>query len=227
MPILDQLISLIAPFECVECKREGSLLCARCAAELPVVAACCYGCGVAQRGWRTCLTCRRRGLNEVMIVTPYEGAAKEVLHRLKFGRARAAAKDVGRVMAARANATELAWTLNIHPLIVPVPTATNRIRARGYDQAVLLAREFAIATDKPSACLLARNGTQRQLGASGEVRRQQMKGAFRVVRPYMVAGQDVVLIDDVLTTGSTLESAAMTLRAAGARRVSAVVFARA
>ena len=75
--------------------------------------------------------------------------------------------------------------------------------------------------------LLARVGQYRQVGASSDVRHQQMKHAFRVLHPEMVRGSQIILVDDVITTGSTIEAAALALRTAGAQDVVVVAFAQA
>ncbi|HSX08469.1 MAG TPA: phosphoribosyltransferase family protein [Candidatus Saccharimonadales bacterium] len=162
-----------------------------------------------------------QALYSVRARTVYDGTAKALVAKLKFERARAAARDI-------------AYALPEPPayeghelLIVHVPTATSRIRERGYDQAQLIARRYAKIHAMAYMPALARMGQQRQLGGSGVQRRHQLESAFRVVRPAAIAGKHIILVDDVVTTGATLAAAAAALKAAGARRVEAVTFARA
>jgi ComF family protein len=110
-------------------------------------------------------------------------------------------------------------------VLVPVPTATSRVRARGYDQSKLLARAVARRQSLPVLNCLARHGQTHQVGATRQQRLSQLSTAFRVIRPARLAGRHVILVDDVTTTGATLELAAQKLLAAGARRVDAVTFA--
>jgi len=151
----------------------------------------------------------------------YVGVVKEIVHRLKFGRAQAAANDMAVVVAARVP-KELPLTL-----ITYVPTAHTRVRQRGYDQAALLAKAVARELGLPYAPLLARMGSARQVGASGMQRRRQLRGSFRPRSSRLAQNTYILLIDDVLTTGSTLESAARVLRSMGAAKVSAATFAQA
>jgi ComF family protein len=113
-------------------------------------------------------------------------------------------------------------------VLVPVPTAAARARRRGYDQARLLARELSRRTGLPYLDCLARHGNAHQVGASGGTRRSQLQGVFRVTVPgARLRGARLVLIDDVMTTGATLEAAAAALTRAGAAHMEGLVFARA
>ena len=107
------------------------------------------------------------------------------------------------------------------------PTATSRVRQRGYDQAKLLARALARQAGLPYLDCLARVGQTHQVGATREQRLRQLQAAFRVRRPNAVRSAYLLLVDDVSTTGATLELAATILKSAGARRVDAIVFAQA
>lgn len=110
-------------------------------------------------------------------------------------------------------------------IIVPIPTATKRIRTRGYDQAALIARQLAKCRGVQYREALFRTNNTRQVGAGRHGRRTQLKGVFISRRPDELTGKQILLVDDVLTTGATLESAAYTLRKCGVTVINAVVFA--
>jgi ComF family protein len=112
-------------------------------------------------------------------------------------------------------------------MVVPVPTATSRVRGRGYDQAKLLARELSRQARLPYLDCLVRSGHTHQVGASRYQRLSQLEGAFRLKDSKKVRGTRILLIDDVMTTGATLETAAGLLKAGGAGQVAAMVFAQA
>jgi ComF family protein len=139
---------------------------------------------------------------------------------MKFSRARAAANIVGQLTV------EALPYLQAEYVVVPVPTAAKRVRQRGYDHAALIARELARHEGLTMHMLLKRLGNARQVGASREVRLTQLQGAFYVPRPERVHGKDILLVDDILTTGGSVEQAARALRQAGARSVAAVIFAK-
>jgi len=153
--------------------------------------------------------------------TSYTPKCREIIHALKFDFARThavwIAQEIASVLPPLPNAT----------VITHVPAATSHIRQRGFDQSALIARELGHILGLPHIHLLARTGQQRQVGSSGKTRREQMKNAFRVVSPEVTHDALVLLIDDVLTTGSTIESAARALRDGGAKAVSAAVLAQA
>jgi ComF family protein len=159
-------------------------------------------------------------LSAVYVAASYQGVVKDAVWKLKFEGAQAAAQDMAAAMARLIAPNE-------GMVIVHAPTATSHIRRRGYDQARLLARALARQTGQPYLPCLVRVGQQRQVGASRKQRFEQLTGAFRVAAGYNVTGQTILLVDDVLTTGATLEAAAVVLKKAGAARVEAVVFARA
>jgi ComF family protein len=158
-------------------------------------------------------------LYAVHVATSYRGLAKELIARFKFSGARAAAAVVAGVMSP--------LVIPQDAVIVPIPTATSRVRLRGYDQATLIAKALASQTNQQYAPALRRTGQHRQVGSSRAQRLKQMKDSFLVWDGAVVQGRHIILVDDVMTTGATLESAADILKTAGAKRVQAVVFARA
>jgi ComF family protein len=221
MGLVEHILSLVAPHYCLGCAKEGPLLCGACCGALPAVPPRCYRCGAAADAFRTCKSCRRHSaLFQVWCATMHDGAAKTLVHRLKFERARTAADIAAHVMAIQLPARS-DW------LVTHAPTAPQRVRERGYDQAQLMARRLARLAGCEYASLLLRVSQHRQVGQTRKVRREQMAQAFWTVRTQQISGRHILLVDDVLTTGSTLEAAAATLKAAGAKRVSAAVFAAA
>jgi ComF family protein len=172
-------------------------------------------------GFRTCAACRKSSpLFAVATRADYTGIAKQLVWQLKFQGAQAAATEMARQLAPLVAAQQ-------PMLVVPVPTATSRRRQRGYDQAVLLARALANELAMPYLSALRRTGQHHQVGASRLQRVTQLQDAYRCVYPGRIAGKHVLLVDDVLTTGATLESAARAIKAAGAARICAITFAQA
>lgn len=219
MSIIDHILAPLAPYECLSCTTEGNLLCNVCIQQLTAVPSRCYRCYKPSTDGLICLACRRTSpLDQLQAGALYSGVAKDLIWKLKSCGARAAAGRMAVCLSPFLSQAD-------YSVITPVPTATGRVRGRGYDQAKLLARELSRRSYLRYGDHLRRVGHTRQVGTSRHRRRSQLETAFRAVNPAMLREEHVLLVDDVMTTGATLESAAAVLRAAGVRRVSAMVFA--
>ncbi len=221
MNIIEHFLDIIAPHLCAGCGVEGTLLCLGCEQQLPALPSRCYRCKRATPNFQTCTDCvKKSDLHAVYARTSYDGLARDIVWGLKFERKSSACAVIGRSMAQA-----------LPPLsadcITHVPTANQRIRMRGYDQARLIARQIALLTDSYYAPLLLRVGNQRQVGQKRALRQQQMVGAFLPFQESDIQNKSILLIDDVITTGSTIEAVAAVLKKAGAKRVSTAVFAAA
>lgn len=218
--IFDYALRLFAPHACLVCYREGDLLCGECSqAVVCPLDPRCYRCLSPQEEWRVCSSCKpHTSLEAVWIATEHQDAARELIRALKFSRAQSAALVAADIM------DRLLPPFPLGSVLVPVPTATARVRERGYDQAVLIARRLARLRGVPYKKLLHRHGTTRQVGAKRTQRQQQLAAAFSVAKP--VAVYHPILIDDVVTTGATIEAAARVLKENGAHHVSAALFSQ-
>ena len=220
--MLDSLISLLAPHNCVVCGSEGSLLCLWCRPDaLEPVPERCYHCKVVTQDSAVCTKCRRLSpLRHVWVTTLYKDTAKELVRRLKFSRAKVAARLIAELL------NDSVPYLPGYTVVTYVPTATSRVRQRGYDQARLIAREFASLRDLQCVPLLIRHGQARQVGSDRKHRINQAAGNYSVIDSGRVQKKQILLIDDILTTGATVESAARVLKKAGAKTINAAIFAQ-
>src|SRR5271166_1563013 len=152
-----------------------------------------------------------------------DGPARALAHRLKYSDRAELARPMARWMA-RAGADILADA----DLLVPVPLHALRLWRRRFNQAAALAQEVTRQTGKrcDPAALLRVKATRSQVGLSRAQRADNVQGAFRAAAGATVRGQNVVLIDDVLTSGATANAASRVLLRAGAKRVDVLVFAR-
>ncbi len=229
------LRELCFPAVCLLC-REGLPaftplhLCPACRARITLIRPpLCLCCGAEFAGAGDshlcggCLT-RPPHFSRARAILCYDGESAKLVHAFKYG-----GKTVGRATfrALAREAGPLA-DLAVPELIVPVPLHPKRLRARGFNQALVLARFLfpepgrAIVPD-----LLQRTRwTEPQVGLSGRERRRNLAGAFAVPRPERVCGRRVLLVDDVFTTGTTLNECAKVLKAQGAVQVEALTLAR-
>lgn len=222
MFLTERLISLVAPHTCLLCGREGKPLCEWCQADhLKPLPSSCYRCHAKTQDFATCKPCRSSSkINNLWVISEYHEVTRQVTHAMKFRRNLSAARLIGQFL------DEQLPHFPSSTLVTHVPTATVRRRQRGYDQAELIARTFAKRRGIPHKTLLARSGQARQVGAKRKDRKEQLRGAFRVTDPASVIDRQVLLIDDITTTGATLEEAAKIMREAGSKRPMAAVFAQ-
>ncbi len=220
--LLERLVATIAPYYCIVCGTEDNRLCSICATDLfGNMPSTCFVCNLPTNDFAICNKCQATAwLDHVWVGAAYEGQVMQLIKQCKFERAVAVATALGKA---------LATTLPCLPektIIVPVPTANQRVRQRGYDQAVLLSKAIAAETGYKVAKLLARVGSQRQVGATKRQRAAQLQQAFHAIGDTHYMSYSLLLVDDVLTTGATLHAAAQCLRAAGATSVNGAVVAR-
>lgn len=222
MTLLDEVVALIAPPRCAVCaapgERAGDILCAGCRRGLPWLREPrCGRCALPLPHARGRCPATGAAYETAWAAVAYEGVARDALLALKFS----AARPLAGVMAAQiATGAGLAREATI----VAVPAHPRRRRARGFDPAELIAAALSRRSGLPLARALRRGaGASRQLGASRSARRDVASLDFRARgRPPEL----VLLVDDVHTTGATLDACAVALRCAGSRCIGSVTWAR-
>ncbi len=214
------MLDLLLPQRCVVCGSGGKQLCVACRDELPrIEPPLCARCG-APTTWpvERCRECagRRLAFASARAAVGYDAAARRFVHAWKERGLRRLATEAAQLVAERLQPPEV-------EALAFVPADRGRRLERGHNPAERLALELAVRWDIPCLPLLERTRGGRQRGSSA-VERRTVRGAFRATS---AAPRRVAVIDDVYTTGATAAAAASALRAAGARRVEAVAFARA
>ena len=216
--VAGRLLDAAFPAACAGCGVEGAPLCAAC---LPALA--------ARRGTPPGVPLGLPSsvplpLLQLEWCAPYAGVVRSAIHALKYAGERRLAVPLGAAIAARWAEAGAGGQV-----LVPVPIHAERLRHRGYDQAVLLAEAAAADLRLPAVTALARaRPTRPQFELGRERRAENVADAFRVLDASRaaVAGRWIVLIDDVATTGATLVACANALLAGGASGVSACTVAR-
>lgn len=220
MRLIENIIDLIAPLHCLICDAEGLVICEPClAAELIYLPSCCFHCAKITTNFNVCDRCSKKSsLKTVWCVTEYNSLARSVVKAYKYDAARGARLTIVREMLKVLPANNF--------LVTCVPTASNRIRQRGFDHCLIIAKEIARQKRLNYCTLLYRNSFVHQVGSNKEERLNQTKNLFYVKNPRNVKNQSILLIDDVATTGATMQNAARVLKLAGAKEVYGLVFAK-
>jgi ComF family protein len=233
------LTGLFVPASCASCggglKRDATdRLCASCVASIErVVAPFCPVCGVPGDTLRApgaagrCDACRSgRQFAAARSFGLFEGRLRELVTRLKYSGDRRLADPLGNLLA---GAVSEHLTVQDYEAIVPVPLHRDRLRERGFNQAYLLARPMAASARIPIINALQRVvKTTAQVGLQGEARRTNVREVFSL-HPRArgrVTRRNVLLVDDVFTTGATADECARILRAAEVKRVDVITLAR-
>ncbi|HEX6349900.1 MAG TPA: ComF family protein [Candidatus Dormibacteraeota bacterium] len=219
------LLDWVLPPRCGGCRRLGAWLCPRCfrairRLEEPL----CPRCGRQLAFRDDFCSCRKRlrHVARLRAAAAYEVPLSAAVHRFKYSGWRALAQPLSALLAARLAVDGLPAA---H--IVAVPLHRNRRRQRGYNQSEELARELRrrLSLKPPPGRLLRIRDTPPQVGLDRLRRLQNVKEAFEYKGPR-ASGEPVLLVDDVVTTGATLEACAAALQAAGFGRISGITLAR-
>ncbi len=235
----DRLFAALLPAACLGCAAPlGAAaplgLCAACRGRLRPLGAACAGCAAsfdaAVPAGYLCGRCRARppAYDRLLALWRYEPPLDAVVRGLKFGRLDYLGRHLGLALAA-AFLPELGPDLGVPSidLVVPVPLHWRRRLRRGYNQAERIARPLAAALGRPLAPALARRRATPPQSALGRPERlANPRRAFRARARHDLDGRTVLLVDDVATTGATLDAAAAALKRAGAAAVIAMVAAR-
>ncbi len=220
---IEYIISLLSPEQCHICYKDADILCYDCYDKIDFdKVSRCYLCNKITPQNQICQSCRHNSkLRRIWWLGLYSGPLRNYISEMKFERKRAYARKFGSILA------DTLPYLPENTVVIPAPTASVRIRQRSFDQAVLIGQSLASSLNFrfEKDGLIRRTQTD-QIGKRRNERIKQMQNCFSVRSPQLIQGKSILLIDDVITTGATLESAAAILRRHGAKHVDAAVVAR-
>jgi len=219
------LLELIFPKFCVSCGGFGAALCKKCQAKIkPIKSSTCPKCGKLSKAGRYCQTCHRTtSLSGMIVAANYCSPVKELIYSLKYLGVFESTSILAELMSLRLSQNLPSGEI----VVVPVPLYRKRKLERGFNQSELLSRLVCQKLNLSGKNALKRiKETKSQVGLSGDERRKNLVGAFVCSSPALIKGKTVILLDDVSTTGATLEESAKALRTAGAKQVWGLVVAR-
>jgi ComF family protein len=221
-----KIVDFFFPRSCVGCGKGGDFICARCRNSLPYLPdSVCIRCGKPISGYDVCPSCRssQASINGIRSLFRFDGVIRKAIHAFKYSHVKALADPFAELLYSY---------LLAHPLegnvLVPVPLHPDRLRARGYNQSALLARRLGIYSNLPviENCLIrVKNSIPQVQTTKSEERVQNVAGAF-ICRDRRLQGKYVILIDDVCTTGSTLDACAVALKKSGISSIWGITLAR-
>lgn len=230
MNLSSSLLDFIFPARCAGCRTHtegGSALCEPCFKAIPFHTS--FFCGA----------CRARRITSTRVCHPrfpyllapaldyHNPTVTALIHTLKFRGAESAVEPLSRLMVAYLSSLSLALP---RPVIIPIPLSAKRERERGFNQSLLIARHIAnhFSLDLAPQVLVRTRNTKAQSETKGFMaRKENVRGCFRVTDSLPVVGRNIILIDDVVTSGATLKEASTELKNAGALRIVALTAAMA
>ena len=224
--MIDSILNFILPVACVICnaqvlERRFSAVCPECWANLsPIVGPLCVRCGmpaIAIEG--PCGRCRtgENIFDFARSAVLFNQPARKIVHHLKYADRVSLARPIGRILQDLMKREGF-----VGEVVLPVPLHRSREQERGFNQAELIARNLSLSIDLK--ILKRRKRTPSQTGLSRAERAKNLSAAFELCGS--VAGARIVVVDDVLTTGSTMNEIAKVLKRGKAARVEVLTFAR-
>lgn len=223
--IKDQALELVFPSKCLGCGKGGAFLCPDCRDSLPrLLPPFCDGCAEPTKHTRFCARCVRTPLAIDGVRAPFlmQGTIRDMVHALKYKDLRALAPTLAGLLADYLSANPLQWDL-----LMAVPIHKRRERQRGYNQAALLTKELSklVQTTFATGLVRTKDSPPQAKSQSMEERRANVQDAYQY-RGEPLEGKRILLVDDVCTTGSTLDACASVLKASGAAQVWGLTLAR-
>jgi len=224
IPVCGSCRTRIKPFETLQCAICGELLLSSHFAgfaDEPAFPSTAL-CGLCQRARPSYVKAVSRG--------PYEGVLRDLVHLLKYDRVQSAAGILGEQLAIVLAPVMLEAGLN--PIMIPVPLHSSKLRIRGFNQAEKIAaatvKRLDARVELNSGILVRHRATESQTGLTRHQRRQNIRGAFKVRSEMLhdIKGRNIILVDDVFTTGTTAEECSRVLLRAGAQHVWVATVAR-
>ncbi len=221
-----KLVDLFFPARCIGCGKWGVFLCSECVRGLPrILPPVCLKCGRPEPSGTLCPTCWswKSQIDGIRSVFKFDGLMRQAVHQLKYYHLKAISVEMGKFLSEYMETSPLPCEL-----LVPVPLHARRLKQRGYNQSELIAKELSRKINLPvvadNLVRIKDSIPQARTSVVGE-RIKNVAEAFKC-RNSSLKGKAILLIDDVCTSGATLESCAQALKSSGVRSVWGLTLAR-
>lgn len=219
------ILDFFFPRVCINCRQRGELLCQNCLRHLIPVGPACPRCGRPQTSDAICAACWGRASAIDGIHSPYrfQGIMRMAIHEFKYHGLRSMAEPLANLLAEFLVKNPIPGDV-----LLPVPLHKRRLKERGYNQSALITRHLSRLTGIPAEenTLIRTKNTPPQVRSSGaDGRRSNVEGAFDCIKEHL-RDRRAIIIDDVCTSGATLEACAAVMKAAGALTVHGLTLAR-
>lgn len=226
MAINKPLLELLFPIPCVHCKKFEDDICQNCLKSISDISAHeCPQCGRLSSHFNLCPKCKEvlRPIKSLIHLGDFHSPVlRKSIIGLKYFERKGVARILGKLLAQRIKNQDLPFDI-----ICPVPLYKDKERKRGYNQSFEIALAISKFLNKPlTNALIKTHETKAQATLNKQARLINISGCFAVKSKVDIENKDILLVDDVITTGATLIEAALTLKNSGARRISAATLAR-
>ncbi len=221
---------MIFPKACLDCGKEGKYICENCLSKVRILKPACPYCEKASIDGFTHIKCRRKyGLDGLTSIWKYEGVIKKAILALKFKYSTEVGRELSSAFLDTLRSQYAKYYIPNTNSLVPIPIHWHRQNVRGFNQSVeigkLVAKEMGWGFNPD--LLIKHKSTSSQVELSVEERKHNLKGAFYLNPSYIQHTiADILLFDDIFTTGSTLHEAAKVLKHGGVKKVWGMTIAR-
>jgi len=229
--IINFFLDLLFPIECVGCQKENTWLCKECFKKINLnLKNFCPFCGKPARMGCICQQCLIHSpLKNIFIASFYkEKILKQTIHTFKYQCIRDLAKPLSKIIINFLYQSKLNLLFDNSYFLVPISLHRKRLFERGFNQSELLvqiiAQEFKIPV--LNNVLKRKYDTRSQTKLKEKERRKNIKNAFICIQPKIIKNKNIILFDDILTTGSTLKEAANVLKKSGAKKIFGLILAK-
>lgn len=221
------ILDLVFPKFCLSCHKEADWLCGSCKEQIiQVKTQICPNCARVSSQGKYCPKCRKgHSLTGILVSTYFEeGPVRELIHNFKYNHVLEIGDFLGEIMVQTLK-ENLAISSDF--IITAVPLHWLRKSSRGYNQSEILGQMVAKKLKLPyQNLLIKKRKTERQVGLKGKERRENLQNIFALIEGENIVGKTIILVDDITTTGTTLNECAKVLKENGAKRVWGLVLAK-